>query len=276
MDILNWREWLSRQTETEKKKLKAQIGVSDSSLSQWIHSDRRPRPRHLAKLIAYNPDLRASIEREFPDAFQSPDEGTELKIQEQVYEDILKTFAFTAEAVCVQMIAEKVFTLMSAQLDPGENGLHLRPAFCVVASTSTDKRITLLHSGDEYSTGVFRQRPNAKVYFDLGKDSLVGTAVMRRQPVLYPQTGVLDTRSFDHIHQQIGSAGAFPLWRRGSLAGALFVASVYSSFFTEARTELCARYADLFALSLYDHQFYNPQRIDLQVLREGIDSDCLT
>lgn len=272
MDMPNWREWLFSQTPEEKKNLKAHLDVSDSTLSQWIHSDRRPRPRHLSKLIGYNPDLRASIEREFPDAFQSPDECQELQISVQFYEDIFNALAFTSDAVAGQTIAEKVFVSMAAQLDPGENGLFIRPVLCMATQ---DENITLLHTTDGYSTGIFGKHPNEKVYYDLGKDSLVGTAVTRRRMVLYPQTGLLDHHSFAGVHERIGSAGAFPLWRRGNLAGALFVASVYSSFFTEARTELCTRYADLFALSLYDHQFYNPQRIDLRVLREGINSDCL-
>jgi hypothetical protein len=266
MEFNTWREWLASLSPEEKKKVQALLLVSHSTLSFWIHTDRRPRPKHFYGLINYNPDVRELIEQEFPDAFESPDdEGIELHIAIDTYEDIFGTFAYTADAVNGQTMALKVFQYMSNHLDPGETGLLILPSLCL----PDDEIITHLHTSDGYSVGILK-RPSENAYFEIGRDSLAGTAVHRRRTVLYPQQGFLDHRVFAGQHEKIGSAGAFPLWRRGFLAGALLVASVHSSFFTESRVKLCGRYSDLYALSLHDTQFYDPRCINLCVMREGL------
>lgn len=272
--ITDWRKWLAILTPEEKKRLMGLLNVSYSTLSQWINSERRPRPRHLYGLVLYNPELRDSIEREFPDVLddiRESEKRASMQIPGYQYEDILKSFAFLAEAVSGQTIAHKVFAYMSAQLDPEEEGLLLLPSLCAM----DDEIVTRLHTTDGHGTGLWKRPPWAHDheyrYYDLGRDSLAGTAVTRRRMVLYPMMGILDHRPFARDHEKIASAAAFPIWRRGKLAGALVVASVHADFFQDARCELSARYTDLYALSLYDHQFYDPQRIALQTMREGID-----
>ena len=265
--VKDWRAWLASLPRDEKRKLMDDLDVSQSSLSRWISHERTPRPRRLYDLINFNPELRASIEAEFPDAFKQIEENIALHLPVQQYEAILKSLAFVAEAVSQQTLAHSVFVYMSEMLDPMVSGLVLFPALCVVDG---DGQIHHLTAGDGYGTGMWK-RTQEHEYLELGRDSLVGVAVTRCRMMLYPQMVSVDHRAFALSLGMIASAGAFPLWRRGKIAGALFVASVHAEFFSEPRCELCARYADLYALSLPDDRFYDPSRIALRAIREGIE-----
>jgi hypothetical protein len=98
----------------------------------------------------------------------------------------------------------------------------------------------------------------------------MGMAIMRRRHVLYPHNGFLDHRPFVTSPDKIASAAAFPLWRRGNIAGAFLVASVHPDFFNANRCDVCAMHAHAYALSLPDDKFYNPVRIALRMVREGV------
>jgi hypothetical protein len=194
----------------------------------------------------------------------TPQLDTHLSVA--LYEDILGTLAIIAEAVSARNMSAKVFDAMSKNLDPAAAGLLIRPSLCVVAE---DGRVRHLHTLDCYDTGILRREPEPE-YHDLGRDSLAGVAVMRHHYVIYPQTGIL-AHVCSQYNGKIASAGAFPLWRRGRIGGSLFIGSVYENFFSEMVIELCCRYAELYALSLHDTQFYDPQCIDLRIMREDIE-----
>ena len=266
-DITNWRQWLADLPTDEKRELREYLGVSASILSKWSIGERNPRPSATQKLAIFNPGLRAVLEREFPDAFMAPELDPHLAVE--LYEDILSTLSIIAQALSARTIAAKVFTAMGKHLDPAGAGLLIQPSLCVV---NEHDNITHLHSQDGYDTGILRREPEPQ-YYDLGRDSLVGMAVMKHHAVLsvlYTQSGIVAHRPGWQYNGKIASAGAFPLWRRGWLAGSLLIGSVYENFFSEMVVALCTRYADVFALSLHDAQFYDPQRIDLRVMREDI------
>lgn len=261
-----WRTWLASLPSDEKRKLMEDLKISQSSLSRWISRERTPRPHRLYDLINFYPALRASIEQEFPDAFTYDKENIALHLPVQQYEEILQTFAIVAESVSHREIAQKVFVHMSESLDPISSGLFLLPSFCVPVAGI----ISHLRTADGYGTGIWK-RTQEHEYFDLGKDSLAGVSVTRCRTILYPQMAFIDHRPFSPHAEKVESAAAFPLLRRGNIAGALVVASVHGDFFNERRCDQCIKYTNLYALSLLDEQFYSPQRIALRVMREGID-----
>jgi transcriptional regulator with XRE-family HTH domain len=266
-EITNWRQWLADLPTDAKRELREYLDVSASILSRWSIGDRNPRAHAIQKLAIFNPELRADLEREFPDAFAAPEFDPHLEVK--LYEDILSTLAIIAQALSARTIAAKVFAAMGKHLDPAATGLLIQPSLCVADEHGG---VSHLHTLDGFDTGILRREPEPE-YYDLGRDSLVGIAVMRHHFVLstlYPQAGILAHRPGWQYNGKIASAGAFPLWRRGWLAGALFIGSVHENFFSEMVVELCGRYADVYALSLHDDQFYDPSRIDLRVMREDI------
>ena len=266
-EITNWRQWLADLPTDEKRELREYLDVSASILSKWGIGERNPRASMIQKLAIFNPALRVVLEREFPDAFMAPELDPHLDVE--LYEEILSTLSIIAQAVAARTIASKVFTAMGKHLDPAGAGLLIQPALCVVDEHGN---VNHLHTLDGHDTGILRQEPEPQ-YYDLGRDSLVGMAVMKHHSVLsalYAQTGILAHRPGWQYNGKLASAGAFPLWRRGWLAGSLLMGSVHENFFSEMVVELCGRYADLYALSLHDHQFYDPQRIDLRIMREDV------
>src|SRR5690242_15379588 len=168
MAQLDWRTWLATQSPEEKQVIMNLLNVSYSTLSQWINTDRKPRPQHLLKLIRYNPELRESIHQAFPHLFrQEQEKTTALQIPAADYDEILQTYAFTADAVCGQTLAQKVFLSMRALFDPEEDGLLMQPSLCMPRE---DGVVTYLHTTDGFGTGVWKH-PHEHAYFDLGRDS---------------------------------------------------------------------------------------------------------
>lgn len=269
-EITDWRTWIKDLPPADKRNLSTHLDVHITALSKWVQRHRSPRADHLHGLVIYNPALRASLAREYPDVFNDEGVGVVMpQITADFYQDILATLAYTAFAITGQTIATKVFESMCSQLDPAETGLLIMPTLLLADLLPEDAPITIMHTGDGYCVGIFKC-PKENEYYEIGRDSLSGIAVSRRRVVLYPLTGIL-AQCPAYPSDKIVSAAAFPLWRRGNLAGALLVASVHRDFFTASYVELCTRYSDLYALSLYDAQFYDPRRIDLRVLREEIE-----
>jgi hypothetical protein len=265
--IGNWREWLGTLTSEKRGDLMRLLGVSSPTITTWKKTKTRPQLAHLYGLINFEPALKESIEQEYPDAFQAPAlEETHLQISRQLYEDILLALAFTAESVSGQTIANRVFVSLCSLLDPNDEGLIILPSLCI----EEEQAITRLMTTDGYGTGIWKSPHTALPYCELGRDSLMGMAITRRRHVLFPHTGFLDHRPFVTSPDKIASAAAFPLWRRGNIAGAFLVASVHPDFFNTNRCDVCAMHAHAYALSLPDDKFYNPARIALRMVREGV------
>jgi transcriptional regulator with XRE-family HTH domain len=267
--IENWRDWLGSLSPQKKRDVEKITGVVPSTLSAWKNGKARPQLEHLYRLINYEPALKEAIEREFPGVFQQPElEETHIQIPKQLYEEALTALAFTAESVCGQAIATKVFESLCAVLDHNDDGLLVLPSLCV---DEDGENITKLLTVEGLGTGPWKTPYPARPCCELGRDSLMGMAVMRRRHVIFPHAGFLDHRPFTINLDEIKSAVAIPIWRHGNIAGALLVASVHPNFFNANRRDVCSMYTHAYALSLPDSKFYNPDRIALRIMRESVE-----
>jgi hypothetical protein len=262
-----WRAMLKVQLDhldtDQKNALAAQVDVDVVTLTRWANGKNSPRSdKAIRDLALALPTLRSALQDAFFDAFVvDPDNQNLLQIPASYLLGFIRSRASTAPSYSFYAISRDVFQSMASQLSSGLEGLMLFFAQCVEPDEHNE--ITALHvQVPGHGTGIWKRQAIRSFYVSSG--SLCGLSVSENRPAFYPEEA-----SFIHnvplLHSsRVDSAGAFPVPFNGRVAGALFVATTEKHFFTNARRLLIEDYAAAFALSLPDHQFYDPKQIRLK------------
>lgn len=244
------------------------LRVSAATYSRWASGENNPGRQLILQLAELYSELAPSLQEEFPDEFSvEREEPTNLFIPRSYLQDVIQDLGTVAEYLSHYALSNKVFEQIISQLDPRGDGLLILPSLC---RPGDDGRITFLRTTDGYGTGIWKFQL-ARCCVEVGRESLVGAAVTRMRPVFYPhQHALASTANVFHL-EDIQSAGAFPILRRGKVAGALIIASVHADFFNQARRDLSEIYSYMYALSLFDHQFYSPDHVQLHTMPERVE-----
>jgi hypothetical protein len=268
----DWKLWLKHLSPDQKVQVRVQLGnIHASTLSQWINGKRKPSKYYVQWMAKINPDVAESLQEDFPDAFkEAVDEPSELNVPRSYLEDIIRDRATVAEYVSQYTITNKVFEQLCSQLDPNDYGLVIMPAICKLDPESG--YVTRLQVTDGYGTGPWKYQ-QMECSYEVGMESLSGNAVSRLRPILLLHKNAIATHTPTINIGLIESAGAFPILLRGKVAGALFIASVRPNFFNQARRDICELYAYLYALGMFEDQFYSLDRLQLQVIATECTQD---
>lgn len=266
------RKYLVENPE-EKRHLATRLGASERSIDRWIapNGTTNPERRHVPKLVKAVPEheeeMRLSLERDYPDAFESANVDILPNIPSAFYSRIAETKATTAPSLNRPTNVSTALRQIGNHLDPDEEGLVVLFVRCVSPLEPSERITGLVVHQSGYGTGQWQYKQVERSYM-LGSGTLCAYALIRGDLVLYPQdVPNIDYTSLPILHgEDLHSCAAFPILREGNVAGSLFVGAKNKEFFTEARRLLLRQYSYLFALVLRDNEFYPVEQIDLQVM----------
>jgi hypothetical protein len=264
MNQVNWRDLLASLSPNDKKVVMNAINIKPSTLSRWINGKGDPgKVQDIQKLAEMYPAIAASLQEEFPRAFQEGASTNDVvgpqRIPQTSQQDVIDDLAWIAEPISLFTLTNKVFTYMVSQLDPSGEGLLILPVMC--DEPDKNGKVRYLVANEGCGTGPWRFQRFSQSY-RIGKESLCGSAFMKWNPVFFPPNEMaVDTDVLGK--EEIKSAGAFPLLRRGNrIAGVLLIASTQENFFV-AKSAICGSYANFYAMTLFQEQFYPQSQIDL-------------
>lgn len=261
------REYLERNPE-EKKRIANALNVSVRTVDRWIAGTTDPSrplvPRLATVIPGKETEMRLSLEREYPSAFERASEQEIMSnVPSPFYARELESLAKLAGNVSRSTIRSSVLKQMGGHLDPDEEGILILFAQCVKPIDGGKVASLQVHALG-YGTNKW-QYQQVKEPYHIGGSSLCARAILSGEIALSPQPIGPSTIPEPLLCMgEICSCAAFPVFREGEVAGALFLAAAQPKFFTEARRGLIEQYSYSFALSLRDHEFYPMDHIDLQ------------
>lgn len=267
------REYIATNPE-EKKAIAKKLDVSVRTIERWTAdgSTTAPERNKVFKLAQMVPsreqEMRLSLQRDYPDAFERPSGGEILSnIPSVFFQRDVTTLATAARKLARPTIMSSTMRQMVGHLDPDEEGILALFAQCVkpVEPGARIGGLTILTTG--YGTTERWQLQQVERTYMIGAGTLCAVAINRGDVALYPQ----DEPNIDYERislichaKDIGSAASYPVYREGDIAGALWIGAVERDFFSETRRELFKQYTDKFALALRDSEFYPSSQIELQ------------
>lgn len=258
----------------EKKVVAKKLDTTVRSVERWIAdgSTTAPERAKVFRLSQVVPgreqEMRLSLQRDYPDAFERPSGGEILSnIPSVFFQRDITTLATAARKLARPTIMSSTMRQMVGHLDPDEEGILVLFAQCVkpVEPGARIGALTIHTTG--YGTTERWQLQQIERSYMIGADTLCAVAINRGDVALYPQ----DEPNIDYVRtslichaKDIKSAAAYPIYREGDIAGALWIGAGERDFFSETRRELFKQYTDKFALALRDNEFYPSSQIELQ------------
>ena len=237
-----WRDLLGELIETpsERERLASELGVHPWTPWRWIEDKTRPRAKYLKKIPDLFPKQKAMLlqllRKDYPGLFPEMQEMREGESQAQIpsiyYARLLS--ALSSDPV---FGSETIYHLgliqLASQLIPlAETGVY-------IMSLSPSRHSLYTIADMTYDGKNMRVRPRHTVVDHLlfaGRESIAGVAVMNKQPA------------------QTQAELAFPLLRRGKVAGCLWVISTVEEEWSKTKRNLLALYAELLAITFEESQ----------------------
>jgi hypothetical protein len=184
-------------------------------------------------------------------------------IPSEFYVRVLSAYASTSPSLYPQTLYDLILQQALEHLDPARLGLSISVVICVppLHSTSVRSLRTLVGIG----TPPWERNLNQRSPF-LGLESLAGSAVMRQHLVCLQSRQEPSLLACAQWATHEESAAASPITRQTKVAGCLLVSSTQPRYFTPALQTVIEHYANLLSLAFEAEQFFDPDRIQLQVL----------
>lgn len=268
-DVTDWRELLRLiiQEPAIRKRIDNEIGKQAVNIKRWINGKAEPRVQNLKQLLNVIPEYREQfidlLGDEYADEFYS---------FEDITNDIPATFIASVLSARARINKELRYwslcrlTLDQAlgQLDPDRLGM----AITVVRCMKTEKYPYIRSLRESVATGTPPWPGNLdQQSMFLGAESLAGLCVSSCHEVqnndIRSNTNLLPAHQVDFEL----SAAAAPLLLSGRCAGCMLVSSTQPDFFlSQSRLAFIRNYANILALALERHEFYEPGMIRLEVM----------
>ncbi len=230
-----WRDLLAEiiGNPDEKRRIARALDVNPLTLTRWVHGESVPRLHNLRRLLEVVPDQRARflplIVKEFGEFSPASGEFSPAPVKSipvTFYSYILNLSSTIAPEQRFWSICNTVLHEALNQLDPGRLGLQLSIIQCHTPSYGQSIRC-------------LRER--------LG----LGTPPWEA----------------NHLPEHALSAAAAPILYASREAGCLLVASTQPDYFSSpALLELIQEYASLLTLAFRPEDFYERERIALQIM----------
>ena len=266
-EVTSWRDLLGRlinNNPTERLRAAESLGVSPITLTRWVTGEYKPRIESLQKLPTVFPLYQNEL-TELIRKYLSPESVTAplKEVPTEVTERILEALATSKGAFSFWSICNMLLLKAIEQLDPQASGMKILVMQCVIPKDGLSVRSLYERIGvasPPWEKGVARH------LLFMGAESLAGYVVGKGEPAVIKamghEPGLLSHRQSAYAK----SAAAYPLLRRGAIAGCLLVASTQEEYFTSVILSLIERYAHRFALAFDDNDFYRQSDIALHVL----------
>ncbi|MFL5627016.1 MAG: GAF domain-containing protein [Ktedonobacteraceae bacterium] len=267
----NWRELLGRviSDPLERHRIATTLGVNAITLSRWASNSSTPRSENIRHLIEVLPqqqhpgfvDLIADEFPEFSAEAIIMDEGG-LEIPSSFYACILSTHADTSDALYYWSMCKLILQQMLEQLDPRRLGMMIMVAQCT--PPVGQNKVRSLRGNMRLGTFPVRNTLEQEAMF-LGAETLCGSVASSCRPLTLQS---LDEENglHDHIMVDAASITAYPILRKGRIAGCILITSTCGNYFTSNRLALIQNYTNLLALAFQPEEFYDPKDIQLGIM----------
>ena len=267
---LTWRDLFARIIEDplEKQRIANALGVNPITLVRWARGEASPHPKSLQGLLDAVPHYRARFLPLITEAFEefsyTPPANVSLKgVPVTLYNHILHLNSTIPDEHRFWSIGTAVLRAALKQLDPDRFGLQLSIMQCMAPAYGNTVRC--LRERLALGTPPWSEEAEYRGGF-FGAESLVGYALSTGL-----QQTIINTNEVHRLPNQLPehtmSAGASPIWHLGRLAGCFLVVSTRPDYFRQsALLDLIQSYTQLLMLAFRPEEFYESERIELQVM----------
>lgn len=280
---MNWRTYLATlvRTPEERRQLAKHIGIAPRTLDRWISGEAKtPQEYWLQKLLDVLPAQRSHLttllKEEFP-AFEPALVPTDEAVKEipiTFYARVMDANAQIADPLHFWTLASLILQQMIYQLDPKKVGLQLTVA-CCVPPRSPEAPVRSLVERIEQGTTPWKTQVSLKRGIFLGAESLAGYVAAAGQAAW-----VQDVEQEAHLfpirrEMHEVSAAAYPIQRKGLIAGVLIASSTQREFFSDTRLKLLHHYTNMLVLAFEREHFYPLERLRLHAFPVEVAQDPL-
>jgi len=267
-----WRDLLAEiiRNPDEKRRIARALGINPLTLTRWVHGESVPRLHNLRRLLEVVPDQRARFQplivKEFGEFTPASSEFTPAPVKSipvTFYSYVLNLSSTIAPEQRFWSICNTVLHEALNQLDPGRLGLQLSIIQC--HAPSYGHTIRCLRERLGLGTPPWEEQMEPQTRF-LGAESLAGYVVSINRPQVIANLN--EKHEFpNHLPEHALSAAAAPILYASRSAGCLLVASTKPDYFSSpALLELIQEYASLLTLAFRPEDFYERERIALQIM----------
>jgi transcriptional regulator with XRE-family HTH domain len=267
-----WRDLLAEiiQNPEEKRRVANALGVNPLTLTRWLHGESVPRLHNLRRLLESFPDQRARflplIINEFSEFSLASGEFSPAPVKSipvTFYSYVLNLSSVIPSEQRFWSICNTVLHEALGQLDPGHLGLQLSVIQC--HAPSYGNTIRCLRERVALGTPPWEEQMEPRIRF-LGAESLAGYVVSINRPQVIANRNEKHELP-NHLPEHALSAVAVPILYASRSAGCLLVASTQPDYFSSpALLELIQEYASLLMLAFHPGDFYDSERIALQIM----------
>ena len=260
-----WRDLLAEiiQNPHEKQRIADALGVNPITLVRWVHGESIPRPYNLRRLLEIVPGQRTTLLPLITKEFDAISTAPVPSIPVTFYSHVLNLFSTVSPEQRFWSICNTVLHEALNQLDPGRLGLQLSIILC--HAPSYGHTIRCLRERLGLGTPPWEEQMEPQTRF-LGAESLAGYVVSINRPQVIANFN--EKHEFpNHLPEHALSAAAAPILYASRSAGCLLVASTQPDYFSSpALLELIQEYASLLTLAFRPEDFYERERIALQIM----------
>lgn len=271
--VPTWRELLGHVIERsqERQRIAHALGINPLSLGRWVNGTSNPRLPKLQMLLDALPQYRsamlASMIEEFPH-FAALLEGNTANEAVQEIPSAFYTRAISAFVQAPRMqrfwtTSNNILQQALGQLAPRGYGVAITLVQCMPPSQG--QKVRSLRERIGRATPPWQTNLEQSAIF-LGAESLAGSAVMNRRPLVIENREERGNLYPAHWVEWEESAAAYPITLAGAVAGCLLVSCTYPNFFLPARRTLLQNYAELMTVAFEPGDFYAPEIIDLRLM----------
>ena len=265
-----WRELLGRaiNDSVERQRIANALDVNTITLSRWANGTSNPRAENMHRLLGtlprYHPLLLRLIANEFPEFSTDAIVSDEVvqEIPSTCYAQVLSAYADIPASLYFWSVCKLTIQQMLEHLDPHRLGMVIMVAQCTPPAGENKIRSLrgTIRQGTLPLSDNLEQEPIL-----LGIESLSGSVVTSCRPIT-TQNLKQEHSLKGHLIEELQSATAYPILRRGHIAGCIVVTSAQPNYFTPVRLTLIQHYANLITLAFEPEEFYHPSRIELGVM----------
>jgi len=264
-----WRDLLAEiiKDPQEKQRIADTLDINVITLGRWVRGDSIPRVHNLRRLLEVLPQQRAIllplIAKEF-DGFSTTSIAAPVNsIPVTFYAHILDLFSTTSDEQRFWSICSTVLPEALKQLDPDRLGLQISIIQCMAPRYGNT--IRCLREYMVQGTPPWGGKMELQARF-FGAESLAGYVVSTGHAQIIANLNE-ELRLPSHLPEHAVSAVAVPILYAGRVAGCLLVASTQPYYFSSpSLLELIQNYAALLMLAFHPEDFYERERIALQIM----------
>ncbi|HEV2583907.1 MAG TPA: GAF domain-containing protein [Ktedonobacteraceae bacterium] len=245
-----------------------ELGIKPITITRWIEGRSEPRQQNFRQLINALPEFRENfyelLGEEFTEAAIVSASDASKAIPSEFFARVMSERTSTQRTIRFWSLCYLILQQAIGQLDPDQFGMAITVVQCMKSSSSPV--IRSLRETAAYGTVPWQSNMEQKGMF-LGAESLAGYCVSSCRGV--ENNDVRDRSNPLPAHQVPDelSAAAYPILLSGKVAGCLLVSSTQPNFFlSQFRLNLIHNYANLISLLFEPEQFFDLDKIRLQIM----------